>query len=818
MDPPPPKDTNTSIDPLPFGDPCRDICDPDRITPIGIMKSFYKKYPALSASLFAVSLIGPFNSIISPLFIGRLSDGISRHDVKKTSIYIGLLVVINIAVLALYNLDLYTAQKISCKIATHIQMELLSYYFDTHESGTVSSLDDNVTRAVQIFIESMLEFIDIVRNIIGPALFSLFLQAAFLGFYIDIWLGVVVLGVFLVMVVGILYSINYRSCESKNAVVSDIEGYGIIEDLLDNFLTVVITKTGQYKELKALKDAGDKKCYYKVAETVRIIKFVACMSVVIVALSVVFGIRYYYVFIHPYTGERRKVTEDAEKKETEETGNTSKLTEKAVSSVAVFFGVLSGVRSMFYYVYFLGDAMERIRVTTEVLNEGSICNDVDGGGCCGGGCSPEPKCFKDYGFPTCGGTGGGGGGGVSAKSVGTLKGSSSSQFEATLFKTISGGLEELAPGEFEGDAAIVFSNVTYIPSASSKKESSEMAKRGGGPPPSELSVEDKGGSVYDVQENFFTMNNTGTLPPRRAHGSFANPVYGDSEKTITGMMLDKIGIKRSLTSIEKLQQQASDDPIDGMTPGGYSAPKAKEITGADGVALVSGKRVFDNLSFVIPKGGITAIVGRNGCGKSTAFNLVMGFISPRSGSVSVNGETISNSQDFVERKGLTPSVSNALSKKSPNKTSVKAVREQIAYSNQFASMFDRPILDNLIYPNNPNQAQRKRVWGKIVEFGLENVYKKFESGLDTMAGRRGERLSGGQRQIVQLTKILLRSTESVILLDEVTASVDAYHRQVIIRLLKSRFFLGKTVVIITHDPELLEISKYRLDLGRVNRV
>jgi len=745
----------TTLEPLPFGDPCRNVCDISRIKAYGIIKSFYDKYNMVAISLVLVSLVGPFNSILSPLFIGKLSDGISKHNVKKTSIYISLLVFMNIFVLVLYNLDLYTTQNMSCKLASHIQEELLEFYFDTHESGTASTLDDNVTRNVQIFIESMIEFVDITRNIIGPSLFSLLLQSLFLFAYVDLLLGLCIFGIFVIMVISIYISSNKRSLESKRAVQSDISSYGYIEDILDNFINVVVSKTAQYKELKNIEESGKQKCIFKLRQTVKIIKFVATVSIFIIFFSMLFGVRFYWLFIRPYQGAKT----DEEKENVIISNNivpfksakltNGNLTEKAVSAVSVFFGTLSGVRSMLYYVYYLGDASERIRTTTESLMEGSICDTGKG---CDSNCDwtnpldPFPGCDGNDDDEESGNT-----------SVQNVK------FSAQLH-TVDNGASITDVENF----AVEFDNVTFAINTKSSGGNLDTEKGN-----QEKDFEERTNKLLNVNNNSSSACRIDVPWNLRYEQMSANEIQEGFYKNSNGELPIHIENEDFMNSKIGMEN---------------SAPKKKQ-TGS----TITTKKIFNNLSFGIPKNSRTAIIGRNGCGKTTVFNIIMMFKQPNSGVVRVNGSDVNE--------------------KGPRDT-----RAQIAYSNQFASLFDRSVLENLIYPETITTVQREKVWNKIREYKLESVYRQFENGLDTRAGRRGERLSGGQRQIVQLTKILLKGLGNLILLDEVTASVDVYHRRVIIDLLKSKFFRDKTVIFITHDPELLEISTHKLDLGNLSRI
>ena len=81
-----------------------------------------------------------------------------------------------------------------------------------------------------------------------------------------------------------------------------------------------------------------------------------------------------------------------------------------------------------------------------------------------------------------------------------------------------------------------------------------------------------------------------------------------------------------------------------------------------------------------------------------------------------------------------------------------------------------------------------------------NVFKKLPQGLDTMAGSRGENLSGGQRQIIYLLRSYL-SKKPITIMDEPTAAVDAFHKKYVLQMI-NEMAKNTTLVIVTHDSSI----------------
>lgn len=181
---------------------------------------------------------------------------------------------------------------------------------------------------------------------------------------------------------------------------------------------------------------------------------------------------------------------------------------------------------------------------------------------------------------------------------------------------------------------------------------------------------------------------------------------------------------------------------------------------------------INNASYNFLVGERTAIVGQNGSGKTTILRLILRHALPDSGELYLFGIPYSSLH-------------------------VRTVRKHIAYANQFPILFDRTILENISYPKP--ELSRAEVEAIVNSAGLSGFYAGFPKGLDTKVGRHGDSLSGGQRQMVQLTRILIQDAP-IVILDEVTSSVDDAHEQLIANLITNHF-VGKTIILVSHDED-----------------
>ncbi|MFE4174152.1 ABC transporter ATP-binding protein [Streptomyces sp. NPDC056909] len=155
--------------------------------------------------------------------------------------------------------------------------------------------------------------------------------------------------------------------------------------------------------------------------------------------------------------------------------------------------------------------------------------------------------------------------------------------------------------------------------------------------------------------------------------------------------------------------------------------------------------VLRDVSFTLPRRGLTAIVGASGAGKTTTFQLIERFYRPDSGTIRVAGH------DTAALR-------------------LAELRSLVGYVEQDTPLLRGTIRENLTYANpGAGEADIARA---LRLASLEGFVAELPDGLDTELGERGAGLSGGQRQRLAIARTLLQRPE-VILLDEVTAHLDS---------------------------------------------
>jgi ATP-binding cassette subfamily C protein CydD len=197
--------------------------------------------------------------------------------------------------------------------------------------------------------------------------------------------------------------------------------------------------------------------------------------------------------------------------------------------------------------------------------------------------------------------------------------------------------------------------------------------------------------------------------------------------------------------------------------------------------------VLQNLSFRVLAGEMLLLTGASGAGKSTIIDLVLGFIAPDSGKITING---------AELTTLVPAARSRL----------------IGWIGQKPMIFAGSIGENIRFARP--EASDEDVMNAVRLARLEEIVADLPAGLDTEVGEGGFGLSGGQAQRVAIARAFLKDAP-LLLLDEPTAHLDpALERDVLASI--KRLALGRTVILASHSMLAAEFARdtgaRRLDL------
>uniref|UniRef100_UPI0040474F97 ABC transporter ATP-binding protein n=1 Tax=Polaribacter sp. TaxID=1920175 RepID=UPI0040474F97 len=182
-----------------------------------------------------------------------------------------------------------------------------------------------------------------------------------------------------------------------------------------------------------------------------------------------------------------------------------------------------------------------------------------------------------------------------------------------------------------------------------------------------------------------------------------------------------------------------------------------------------GKEVLNNISFEVPKGSVTALVGSSGSGKSTIAGLSATFLNPKSGKVTIDNNDMS-------------------------KVLLSSYRKHLGVVLQDEFLFEGTIRENILFPR-PN-ATEDELQNAVKAAYVNEFTDRFENGLDTLIGERGVKLSGGQRQRLAIARAILANPK-IIILDEATSSLDTESEALIQKSL-SELIKDRTTIVIAH--------------------
>lgn len=229
-------------------------------------------------------------------------------------------------------------------------------------------------------------------------------------------------------------------------------------------------------------------------------------------------------------------------------------------------------------------------------------------------------------------------------------------------------------------------------------------------------------------------------------------------------------ITRLRDRAKELKQTSGEKPFGGLE---------KDIRFEDlSFAYPDHEPVLRGIDVRIPKAKMVAFAGESGAGKSTLIDMLMGFHDPSRGRVLIDGVPLSE-YDILSYRG------------------------RIGYVPQDAPLFNMSIRDNLLW--SKDTATEEDIFQACRQANADFI-EDLPKGLDTIAGDRGVRLSGGQVQRIALARAVLRKP-ALLILDEATSSLDSKSERLIQQAIEE---LAKetTIVVIAHRLSTIVHADY----------
>lgn len=203
------------------------------------------------------------------------------------------------------------------------------------------------------------------------------------------------------------------------------------------------------------------------------------------------------------------------------------------------------------------------------------------------------------------------------------------------------------------------------------------------------------------------------------------------------------------------------------------------------------KNILDGINLTIKKNTCIGLVGSSGSGKSTLTDILLGLLTPDSGSIFVDGVKINN---------------------------IYSWQQKVAHVPQSIFLTDDTILGNIAVGRSETEIDNTKLIRTIKLASLDKFIHDEKLGLYTNVGERGGKLSGGQRQRIGIARALYEGAEFIVL-DEPTSSLDSETEKAITYALNN-LKGNTTMIIISHNLESLKFCDkiYQINKGKIEEV
>ncbi|MBS6800129.1 MAG: ABC transporter ATP-binding protein [Firmicutes bacterium] len=243
-------------------------------------------------------------------------------------------------------------------------------------------------------------------------------------------------------------------------------------------------------------------------------------------------------------------------------------------------------------------------------------------------------------------------------------------------------------------------------------------------------------------------------------------------------VLDSNRISEGMRRIDEILSQEE------MDESGTGNPARYDISFQDvSFSYVPETKAVDQVSFCLPAGSVTGLVGPSGGGKSTLAQLLLRFYAPQTGTIKIGG---------VDLKDIPPA----------------RLTKLVSYVFQDSVLFHDTVENNIRMGNVA--ASREQVEQAARNAGIHEVILNLPHGYDTVIGEQNAYLSGGEKQRLAIARVFLRDTP-IVILDEATAYADA-ENEAKIQQAFAKLSQNKTVLIIAHRLKTVENANQLLVL------
>jgi ATP-binding cassette subfamily B protein len=250
-------------------------------------------------------------------------------------------------------------------------------------------------------------------------------------------------------------------------------------------------------------------------------------------------------------------------------------------------------------------------------------------------------------------------------------------------------------------------------------------------------------------------------------------------------------LQRGMASWKRLLEVLDQTPAIGDEAAGEPPARIEGTIEFRNVTFAFGDAtILRGVSFVVPAGTTTAVVGPTGSGKSTLLNLLVRLHDPPPGTVFIDG---------VDVRHLP----------------LRVLRGAIGFVSQEPFLFSTTLAENIAFGARGDQVARDRLVDVAAIARLDKDLAQFPAGYDTMVGERGITLSGGQKQRVAIARALAIEPR-ILVLDDALSAVDTHTEEEILHRLLAAV-RGRTSIIVSHRVSTIRHAQQIIVLheGRV---